>query len=202
MNNNIITQNNHKYVLYELYAVRGDIKHYFHFFFGVLLPLVLEYIEYKKKYEYVTFIVKDDVGPFFRVLFELPIDIKLKEFIHVDESLIEKKYLIPQNTHVMNQKSLKWIEKKYAASFTNSNRIIFNNWLKEQINKYNFFTYSPNNVDNYDIVINILKYLLEKNYYTKQDVKTKIEYIIRENDLSEYSYYKKHLDEYTKLFTL
>ena len=113
-NNNIsknIKNNNHKYILFELYAVRGSIKHYFHFFFGILVPLVLEYIEYKKKYEYVTFIIKDDVGPFFRVLFELPIDIKLKEFIHIDESLIEKKYLISQNTHVMNQKSLKWIKK-------------------------------------------------------------------------------------------
>lgn len=151
--NNNTSKSNHKYILFELYAVRGSIKHYFHFFFGVLVPLVLEYIEYKKQYEYVTFIVKDDVGPFFRVLFELPIDIKLKEFIHVDDSLIEKKYLIPQNTHVMNERSMQWIKKKYAAIFTNVNRIIFNNWLKEQINKYNFFTYSPNNANNYDIVI-------------------------------------------------
>ena len=155
-NNNTFknTKNNsHKYILFELYAVRGSIKHYFHFFFGVLVPLVLEYIEYKKQYEYVTFIIKNDVGPFFRVLFELPIDIKLKEYIHVDDNLIEKKYLIPQNTHVMNEKSLQWIKKKYAAIFTNVNRIIFNNWIKEQINNYNFFTYSPNNANNYDIVI-------------------------------------------------
>ena len=66
---------NHKYILYELYAIRGDIKHYFHFFFAVMIPLILEYIEYKKKYKNITFIIKDDVGPFLRILFELPIDI-------------------------------------------------------------------------------------------------------------------------------
>ena len=41
-------KSNHKYILYELYAIRGDIKHYFHFFYAVLIPLILEYIEYKK----------------------------------------------------------------------------------------------------------------------------------------------------------
>jgi hypothetical protein len=44
----IYMKSNHKYILYELYAIRGDIKHYFHFFYAVLIPLILEYIEYKK----------------------------------------------------------------------------------------------------------------------------------------------------------
>lgn len=158
-NNNIskniknTSKSNHKYTLYNLNAVKGSIKHYFHFFFGIMIPLILEYIEYKKHYEYCTFIVKDDIGPFFRILFELPIDIKLKEFVHVDKNLIEEKWLIPQNTQLMNEKSLRWIEMKRAAAFTNSSRIIINNWMQEQINKYNFFTYSNNNANNYDIVI-------------------------------------------------
>jgi len=43
-----IKNNNHKYILFELYAIKGSIKHYYHFFFGVMIPLILEYIKYKK----------------------------------------------------------------------------------------------------------------------------------------------------------
>lgn len=134
--------NNHKYILYELYAIRGDIKHYFHFFFAVMIPLILEYIEYKKKYEYITFIIKDDVGPFFRILFEFPIDIKLQNFLINNKDLdIEKKYLIPLDTQVMNEKSLAWIKMKRANIFTHSLSKKINSWFNEQVNKYNFYVY-------------------------------------------------------------
>ena len=103
---------NHKYVSFILYSVHGDIKHYYHFFFGVFIPLILEYIIYKKKYEYVTFIINDDLGPFFRILFELPIDIKLQYFFkNVNNINIEKKYLIPLDTQLNNEKDKYFIKK-------------------------------------------------------------------------------------------
>ena len=144
--------NNHKYILYELYSIHGDIKHYFHFFLGVFIPLILEYIEYKKKYEYITFIIKDDVGPFFRILFELPFDIKFQNFLINNSDLnIEKKYLIPLDTILMNKKSLKWIKMKYADIFTNSICIEINKWFNQQINMYSFFIHPIYPI--FDIVI-------------------------------------------------
>jgi len=134
----------HKYILYELYAIRGDIKHYFHFFYAVLIPLILEYIEYKKKYENVTFIIKDDVGPFFRILFELPIDIKIQNFlIDNNEKNIEKKYLIPLDTQVMDKKSIRWIKLKRAGFFTKSMCLKINKWFNEQVNHYDFYIHPP-----------------------------------------------------------
>jgi len=140
----------HKYIFYELYAIRGNIKHYFHFFFAVLIPIILEYIKYKKIYQNVTFIIKEDLGPFFRILFELPIDIKLENFFLLNKSKIsiEKKYLIPLNTIVMNKKSIKFIKMKYAGIFTKKICNIINNWFNEQINKYNFYVYPKDyNID-------------------------------------------------------
>ena len=92
MTNKILNKNNHKYVSYKLSSAHGSITHYYHFFYGVFIPLILEYIEYKKKYEFVTFIINDDISPFFRILFELPIDIKLQCFFKDYNILnIEKK---------------------------------------------------------------------------------------------------------------
>jgi len=47
----------------------------------------------------------------------------------------------------------------------------------------------------FDLVKNILDYLLKRDYITKEQVSKKIEYIKDENDLSEYRYYEKHLSE-------
>jgi hypothetical protein len=139
-------KNNHKYILYQLYAIRGDIKHYFHFFYAVCIPLILEYIEYKKKYDNITFIIKDDVGPFFRILFELPIE-------DINKLDIEKKYLIPMDTQVMDEKSLRWIKQKRADIFTHSMCKKINNWFKEQINTYDFYIHIKNSICNADVVI-------------------------------------------------
>lgn len=38
----------HKYVHILLRSLHGSIAHYFHFMYGVLLPIILEYIEYSK----------------------------------------------------------------------------------------------------------------------------------------------------------
>jgi hypothetical protein len=135
---------NHKYILYELYAIRGDIKHYFHFFYAVLIPLILEYIEYKKKHENVTFIIKDDLGPFFRILFELPIDIKMYHFyLENNNKNIEKKYLIPMDTQVMDKKSMRWIKLKRADIFTYEMCLKINKWFHHQVKLYDFYIYPP-----------------------------------------------------------
>jgi hypothetical protein len=47
----------------------------------------------------------------------------------------------------------------------------------------------------FDTVKNLLEYLLNKKYVSREQVKEKIKYIKNENDLSEYKYYEKHLDE-------
>jgi hypothetical protein len=47
----------------------------------------------------------------------------------------------------------------------------------------------------FDLVKNVLDYLLKREYITREEVNKKIEYIKNENDLSEYRYYEKHLSE-------
>ena len=46
----------------KLSSLHGTIRHYYHFFFGVFVPLLHKYIEYSKKYDNVTFIINDDLG--------------------------------------------------------------------------------------------------------------------------------------------
>ena len=89
-----------KYIYYKLSSLNGSIKHYFHFFYGVFIPIILQYIENSKKYPNLTFIIGDDVGPMLRILLELPIDIKLKQFLpNYNELDIEEKYLQPLDKH-------------------------------------------------------------------------------------------------------
>jgi hypothetical protein len=47
----------------------------------------------------------------------------------------------------------------------------------------------------FDTVKNVLEYLLNKKYVSREQVKEKIKYIKNENDFSEYKYFEKHLDE-------
>jgi hypothetical protein len=89
-----------KYIYYKLSSLNGSIKHYFHFFYGVFIPIILQYIENSKKYPNLTFIIGDDVGPMLRILLELPIDIKLKQFLpNYNELDVEEKYLQPLDKH-------------------------------------------------------------------------------------------------------
>ena len=165
---------NHKYISYnKIYGAVGSIRHYYHFFFGVLIPLILEYVEYKKKYEYCTFIIKDDAGPFLRILYELPIDIKLDFFFDSSNINVEKKWLIPLDTQLMTQKNILSIKRKYAGIFTNSLRKIINKWFIEQINTYNFFVHSNYNIKNIDIIIIERKINVSfKTEYSKNIVKS------------------------------
>ena len=151
-NKNIIKKNTeHKYIFYNIYSVHGDIKHYYHFLLGVFIPMILEYIKYQKRYENITFIIDKNLGPFFRILFELPIDIKLKMFMpDFDELKIENKYLIPLDTQLMNLKNISFIQRKYAGIFTYSIYKKINNWFHYQIDVNNIMI-KP--IQIYDIVI-------------------------------------------------
>ena len=59
------------------------------------------------------------------------------------------------------------------------------------------FTYYKKNF--IDIIKGILEFFIKIKYYTRNDINLKIEQIIIDNDLSEYVYYQKHLDEYIKI---
>jgi len=176
---------NHKYISYiKIYGSSGSLQHYYHFFFGVLIPLILEYVKYKKKYDNCTFIIKDDVGPFFRILFDLPIDIKLDFFFDTSKFNIEQKWLIPLDTQLFTDKNILMIKRKYADIFTNSLRIIINKWFIEQINTYNFYVHSNYNMNNIDILIIERKINISfKTSYSKN--------IIRNENKKLYDFKKK-----------
>ena len=57
--------------------LNGSETHYFHFFFGVFVPLICTYVELSSTYN-VTFYIDKELGPMLRLLFSLPIDIKYK----------------------------------------------------------------------------------------------------------------------------
>ena len=51
------------YILYDLTSLHGTITHYYHFFYGVLVPLILDYMELIKTHDHVTVLIKNDLGP-------------------------------------------------------------------------------------------------------------------------------------------
>jgi hypothetical protein len=88
----------------------GTITHYYHFFFAVLIPIILVYIEYIKIYNKVTIIINNDMGPMLRILLELPIDIKLKLFIKNNDYKklnIKEIFLKPLDIHPILFKTIK-----------------------------------------------------------------------------------------------
>ena len=52
----------------------GTITHYYHFFYGVLVPLILYHLKTKE----TDFIVTDDLGPMLKILYEIPLNILFK----------------------------------------------------------------------------------------------------------------------------
>lgn len=134
-----------KYIQYKLGSLHGSIKHYFHFFYGVFIPIILEYISESKKHSDLTFIIDDDIGPMLRILLELPIDIKLKYYLDDDLNNldIEHKYLQPldKNQH---------IKKKYDKFINYFIYTEINNFMNKCLNTYDLIL---NNNITYDIVV-------------------------------------------------
>lgn len=70
-----------KYIYYKLSSLHGSITHYFHFFYGVLIPMILEHIKNKKNNEQVSFIIGDDLGNMLKLLLQIPFNLNLKNYI-------------------------------------------------------------------------------------------------------------------------
>lgn len=66
----------------------GSITHYYHFFYGVFIPLVLISIKNNKE----KFNLVGNIGPMKRIIYELPFDISFL-------SRCEVKYLKNENKH-------------------------------------------------------------------------------------------------------
>ena len=58
----------------EINSQYGSITHYFHFFYGVMIPIILYSIKNKKS----EFIINNDLGPMLKLLYELPLNILYK----------------------------------------------------------------------------------------------------------------------------
>jgi hypothetical protein len=52
----------------------GTITHYYHFFYGVLVPLILYHLKHKE----ANFIITDNLGPMLKILYEIPLNILFK----------------------------------------------------------------------------------------------------------------------------
>jgi hypothetical protein len=52
----------------------GTITHYYHFFYGVLVPLILYHLKHKE----TNFIITDNLGPMLKILYEIPLNILFK----------------------------------------------------------------------------------------------------------------------------
>lgn len=55
----------------------GSITHFYHFFYGVLIPLILVHLNIKKD----LFNIYGDMGPMVKILYEMPFTIKLLQHI-------------------------------------------------------------------------------------------------------------------------
>jgi hypothetical protein len=160
--------NNDKEIVVELIvgSIHGTVTHYYHFFYAVFIPLILKYIEYSKKYDKITFIVNDNLGPMVRILMELPIDIKFSNYISEKfKNKIKKEYLVTLNIHPSKkQKDKAWINKKWADFFTYDKYKKINKFMNDQIHKHDLIL-KP--FTKFDIVVierkKDIRYLTQKN---------------------------------------
>jgi len=58
----------------EINSQYGSITHFYHFFYGVMIPIILYSIKNKKN----EFIINDELGPMLKLLYELPLNILYK----------------------------------------------------------------------------------------------------------------------------
>ena len=153
----------HKYITIKLSCLNNNIKHYYHFFYGVLIPLIIFYDDNVQKYNKLTLLINDDLGPMLRLLLELPIDIKYRSDIKDNG---EPYYLTPMDIHPTNQKKdLEKVKRGWAQFFTYEFKQQFNNWFINTIKIYNLYV-KP--IKSYDIVIieqkiNSTRFLNDKN---------------------------------------
>ena len=123
----------HKFIYYKLSSLHGTIMHFYHFFYGVFIPIILEYTEQSKKYKNLTFIISNDLGPMLVRLLELPIDIKLKQYLtNYNELKVEEKYLSPMDIHpTSNSRDMELLKKNWAQELTLDKYMEINKYMND-----------------------------------------------------------------------
>jgi hypothetical protein len=128
-----------KYLYFKLTSLHGSITHYYHFFYGVLIPLILEHVNnLKNDNNNIIYIIGDDVGQMLKILTELPMKIKLKHFIKNFQDLkIKTKFLQPMDVHpTITNKDKHLVKKGWALMLTNDMYNEVNIFMKFCVNKY------------------------------------------------------------------
>ena len=120
-----------KYISVNVSSLHGSIKHPFHFFYGVMFPLILLNIN-NDHCDNVTYILDQDIGPMFRLLFEIPLDIKIKMFTTHDATssidLLPSDIHPPENSLLINEDMEKVTQgKAYKITYDDCTKI--NNWI-------------------------------------------------------------------------
>jgi hypothetical protein len=151
------------YILFKLSSLHGSITHYFHFFYGVLVPLILEYQKLIKIHKRITIIIEDDIGPMLRLLLELPIDIKLKCFIEDYDNLdVIVNYLAPMDVQPSAcKRDDKMLLKGWAKKFEHCHYIKVNQFMSKSLQKSNI------NIEPFDIIT--IERVVNKSYKSLQN---------------------------------
>jgi hypothetical protein len=131
-------------------SVHGSITHYFHFLYGVLIPLILVYNKYSKKYNNIIFLV-DYIDIMFKILLQLPFDIKLKDKKYNIKTINKRQiYLKPLDVFPEQSKKQDLLLKSgHAGKITYKKYKIINKFFKASIKNYNLLIPSKK----YNVVI-------------------------------------------------
>ena len=142
------------FYLLKFGPLHGTVQHYYHFFYGVLIPLIIEYIELNKQKKNPTFLIEDGLGPMIRLLSDLPLDFK---FIFKNDSLdlytpYEKLYIRPMDIHPSGEdkRDAKWLNIGWAQLCTHDVKKDIQKWFNNNIKIHDLFV-KP--FPKYDIVI-------------------------------------------------
>ena len=94
----------------------GSITHFYHFFYGVLIPLILVHINIKKD----LFNIYGDTGPMIKILYEMPFTIKVLQ--HIPKKCYDLIPLDSFKTQYINKRlTLQYSEKIKICDFFEKN---------------------------------------------------------------------------------
>jgi hypothetical protein len=155
------------FYLLKFNSLHGSVQHYFHFLFGVFIPLI---IENSKRTNKKTYLIQDDLGPMLKILLELPLDVKFL----TNETNYEKIYLIPLDVQpIPTKKDLELIKKGWAKHITREDVITIQNYMNDMIKNKNLIS------NNYDYDIVIIERLTNESYETINVSKNEYEDIMK-----------------------
>lgn len=173
------------YLYLKMYDIDGEILNYNTFFYYVFVPLILKYVELKKKYEEITFIIGENLGKHLRILLELPIDIKLKFNMKDYEELdVNVTFLIPVDVKIISQDFV-FLNKSYWSKIINYDDYLnINNFMMTCIKNNDIFAFDnysndvlyikkKDNIENEEELIKLLK----NNYKSVRIIDEHFEYL-------------------------